>query len=181
MNKALLPAIRIKHELLTLMFKEVAKKPELNVVWERVVTVDYQSTAVKTLLPVIRLIDNDDLVKVKPIKYGAQTVKLSLVDLWEDKMSSYPSIDEAFKTFASFGKEVAGLGELALFTRVVKKEKSLSNWKYLYVLALREYNRVNSKTRAFPSMSRDHEQCINLGLTYDWMAEKHHFLFLVIG
>jgi hypothetical protein len=155
------------------------KEKPRNVVWERVLTVDYYKSTLSALTPVIQLVDNPDLLKISSLKKGRKKVRLSLLDLWEDDLLPFPSVTQAYDLISADRMEPAGIIELTIFAQILKTEKVLINHQELLILAIRQYNLLGN-IRALPSLTRESEYGIMLGLTYDWMAKKCHALYLVV-
>jgi hypothetical protein len=181
MNKAsFLPAVIRKQQFPQLDYVQILK-PKLQVVWERVITIDYGKTTLGALLPVIDLVDNQDLFKVNSIKRGTRRVKLSLVDLWEDKALPYPDMTKVYELLAAYQKEAAGIIELSMLAQIAVQEKDFLNQQDFFVLATREYNSLGRAIKSFPSLSRDTEHGLMLGTIYDWVIKNHHLYFLIVG
>jgi hypothetical protein len=178
-NKALLPAVICKDYFPGLPTISQPQTPQLKIVWQKKVNIDYHKTTLQALLPVFSLVDNRDLFKIRSLKRGHREVRLSLVDLWEES-SSYPGMSLVYKMLAKSNKEAAGIIELGILAQIMKTEDILPEKKDLFVLAVREYNFLGESLKHFPSITRYDDYHPQLGLTYDWVVKNHHALFLIV-
>lgn len=176
----MLPALRTRDfEIIQPVQEQLEERPKFKVVWERIVTVDYYETALSALLPIIDVVGNNDISKVQSCRKGVRKVRLSVIDLWEDKMLPFPSISEAYEMISMGWIEPAGIIDLIIFTKIVREEKVLADKKGFLILAIREYNLLGKEIKAFPSLAK-YSTGIVLSLTYDWVIKDHHALFLVV-
>lgn len=181
MQKRNLPAV-VSPEVTVLEWCLVAPEPKkesgAKVIWTRVLKIDYK-TAIGSLMPVMSLVDNSDLLLVEPIKRGSRKVTLSLVDFW-DGQSPFPNLSMIYRLITKNGKEAAGIAELSRFAEIMKDEETLFWGQHLSIIAPRAVL-SRGEYRESPSMSYDQTSGVALGLTHEWMIERHHALVLVIN
>ena len=158
----------------------VKKESKLKQLWTRTFTIDYHKTILGFLLPVMPLIDNRDLLKIEPLRRGVKHVHLSLVDVWTGK-GPFPGMSDIYRQVADSGKELAGIAELSLFAQIMNNENLALPAEDLLVIAPREFVKYGQESRAFSSLSHDEHHGVMLGLTYDWVIQKHHTFVLTVN
>ncbi|QQG52416.1 MAG: hypothetical protein HY931_03790 [Candidatus Falkowbacteria bacterium] len=174
-NERHLPAL-LTPEVMVLE-RPIVRPKMFKTIWSKVVMVRYQKTA-NALLSVRELVDNRDLALVKSSKEGISEISLSLIDLWSGK-GPFPSISEINRIIAQIGKEPVGISEMVLFAKAINHQPIVVPSDYCLAIATRDYLEREGISQ-FPSVSQDEEHGVMLGLTYDWIIEKHHVYVLVM-
>jgi len=175
MQRRNLPAV-VSPEVMVLE-RPIARPKLFKTIWTKFMSVSYQKT-INALLPVMRLVDNSDLALVKSSKEGFGKVNLSLIDVWSGH-GPFPSISEINRIIAQSGKERAGVPEMSLFAQEIEKKPIVTPSGDCLVVATRD-SLQRGDVNQTPSVSEDEEHGVMLGLTYDWVVERHHVYVLVI-
>jgi len=171
-----LPAL-VMPGVMVLERRPIARPKMFKTLWTKVVTVYYQTT-VRALMSVKRLVDNKDLDLVKSSKEGVAEISLSLIDVWSGH-GPFPSVSEMNRIIAKSGKEPAGISEMILFAQAIKRQPIVVPSDDCLAIATRDSLQRGDVNR-WPSVSQDEEHGVMLGLTYDWVVERHHVYVLVI-
>jgi hypothetical protein len=174
-NERNLPAL-VSPEVMVLV-RPIAR-PKFKTVWTKVLMVKYRTTA-EALLPVMELVDNRDLSLVESSKEGIAEISLSLIDIWSGK-GPFPSISEIDETIARISKIPAGIPEMALFAQAINSQPIVFNSGHFLAIATRDSLRRGNVSHSVPSVSQDEECGVLVGLTYDWVIERHHVYILVV-
>jgi hypothetical protein len=176
-NERNLPALITSPEVIVLEHP-IARQKMFKTVWTKVLMVKYRTTA-EALLPVMELVDNRDLALVVSSKEGVSEVRLSLIDVWSGK-GSFPSVSEIDRILTQIGKEPAGIPEMALFAKAINRQPIALSSGYFLAIAPRDSLRRGNASHSVPSTSQDEHDGVKVGLTYDWVIERHHVYVLVI-
>jgi hypothetical protein len=175
MNERNLPAVL---PVVTVLERCPIARPKFKTIWTQVFMVSYQPT-INALLPVMGLVDNRDLALVESSKEGIAEINLSLIDVWSGK-GLFPSISEIDRIIAQIGKEPAGIPEMALFAKAINHQPIAVPSGYFLAIAPRDSLRRGNVSHSVPSTSQDQHDGVKLGLTYDWVIERHHVYLLVV-
>ncbi len=175
-NARNLPAL-LMPEVMVLEERPIARPKLFKTIWTKFISVNYQKT-IGALLPVMRLVDNSDLALVESSREGASEVVLSLIDVWNGH-GPFPSISEINRIIAQIGKERAGIPEMSLFAQEIEKRPIVTPSGDCLAIATRDSLQRGDVNQS-PSVSQDEEHGVMLGLTYDWVVERHHVYVLVI-
>lgn len=174
-NERFLPAI--VQPVVTVLERPFAGRRRFKAIWTDVLMVNHQSTP-KCLKPVMDLVDNQDLALIESPNYGFSEVILSLIDVWDGK-GPFPSLTEIDAIISEINKKPAGIAEMARFAEMINRRPIAAPGEHFLAIAPR--NRLQrGGINQCPSVSQDEECGVLVGLTYDWVIERHHVYVLVV-
>src|SRR5680860_776008 len=161
----------------TMILERPALQMEFKTVWNKLLMVNHTTTA-RSLMPVMRLVDNNDLSLVKSFKEGFSEISLSVIDVWNGR-GPFPSIYKIYRIVARSGKTLAGVAEMSLFAQEIERQPIFTSSDHFLAIAPRELLPYGDGS-SFPSVSQDDHHGVMLGLTYDWVIEQCHVYVLVV-